>query len=175
MSKSKPRSARDKTMASELPADWTLEDFEALMRAKRDAPISRAYRKFYDFVNDCVHDPDFRHDDSRALLLFLTGARDSLLDGITSEWALSDIVQPIINDITANARNGKNGPLNKAKDFAIGKWLSIERKRGEKEGFCLEVQAKVSLIAERNIAIKTIRDNWLSAKSIESWRKETEK
>lgn len=172
MTKGKSKTAKSETAASRLPKDFTLEDIAGLIREERNAPINRAYQKFLEFVNAAVQDPDFRHEDSRALLMFLLGARDQLLDGITPEWTIGDIVKPITDDATRKARDGKNGPLGEAKAYVIREWLAQERKRGEKTGFALEVLDRAMEISGRKIAEKTIRENWLSAKSIESWRKD---
>lgn len=163
---------------------WSLKAKLDYYRDCEQLPIRKAYSKVYDFVNQCVKDPDFLHPDSAVLLRFMIGVRDSLAEGITEEWSMADLLHPIIEEfrpiLKAEAADQalriKNEKLEPAKDYAIRSWLSKRRSRGEKEGFCREIQAEVSKIAgrkpEQPIAIKTIRDNWLSEKTIAEWIQE---
>ena len=145
--------------------------------ALQNSNLNRAKQKVHNFVNECVGDPLFRHPDCAVLLQFLIGMRDSLIEGITKEWSMTDILHPIVEDYrpiiaAEGARKALESKLEKLGDvrnYVIGVWVSKPRKRGEKEGFCREIVEEAIRRAGRKIAIKTIRDNWLSSESISAW------
>lgn len=84
-----------------------LSEIEQFIENRKNQPISRAFGNFYEFVNSCVGNPDFRHPQSESLLSFLLIVREHLLDGLNENWTLDDILQPIVDKVESLQRKEK--------------------------------------------------------------------
>ncbi|WP_413614888.1 hypothetical protein MRB56_14160 [Halomonas cupida] len=87
----------DKSRPAVLPpASAALEEITEFIQWRQSQPLSKASNKVYDFVNDCVTDPNFLHPQSATLLDVMMLLRDVLIDGINEEWDLDDVLEPIM-------------------------------------------------------------------------------
>ena len=123
-----------------MPDASSLESIHAFVLEAKAQPVYRAADKLYLFVNDCVNDPDFRHEQAAPLLQFLMIVRDVLTDGIQPAWTLEDIMEPIVEQVKMNAaaaRMPKLDAINKRKaeakawalDYACNAWAKDAAKK----------------------------------------------
>jgi hypothetical protein len=81
---------------TEKAREETKAALEAIVRsieAEQAHPFAKAQKTIYEFVNQCVTDPNFKQ--SPGLLDLMLVVRDVLADGASDKWTVDDYLSPI--------------------------------------------------------------------------------